>query len=228
MNFTHSSPNIFIKILQLMQLGVTSTACILTPIDQCIYGFLAFSIGCTYALTNLMINHHSSKLSENLAVNKEFPKPNIILSVMETIHDYIPLGFINMELHRLSSQYPLLSFVFTIPFTLDILSRLFDDGKVHVADEKVLLYLKKFNIIIHCISIGSLAKRELNIWFICVWLATMIISIVVLFEVSHFYVGKCIKLIGYILFYIFALIGISDDDFLRHLEWFNMHAMDYQ
>lgn len=226
MSTIYYSSNIFIKTLHLLQLGVTCTASILTPIDQCVYGFFAFSIGCTHALLNLMIDSYIT--SESSPNNQEFPKTNIVLSVMESIHDYVPLGFINMELHRLSAQYPLLSFVFSIPFTLDILSRLFDDGKLYMADEKVLLYLKKFNIIIHSISIGSLAKRELNIWFICVWLTTIMFSVGLLLEVSYFYVGKCMKLIGYILFYIFALIGISDDDFLRHLEWFNMHTMDYQ
>ncbi|KAI8121679.1 hypothetical protein CVS40_7358 [Lucilia cuprina] len=217
-----------IKILRIIQFGITCLATIYTPIDQCIYGFFAFAIGCTDAILHLMISQNLEAKSVNADEKQATIKTNILLSVIESIHDYLPLGLINMELHRLSSQYPLLSFVFCLPFGLDILSRLFDNGTTYVADEKVLMYLKKFNTIIHSISIGSLAKRELNIWFMCVWLATLIVSGGIFLEASYFYVGKFMKLIGYIFVYIFALIGIYDDDFLSRWEWFNIHAMDYQ
>lgn len=221
----------FIKFLQITQLFVTFAATSCTPVDESIYGFYVFVIGWLYALLNLTIprrRHHQKNLkicnkNEEFIIEKQKqpPKESVLLIALESAHDYIPIGFINIELHEKSFLTSQLSFMFCIPFGLDILSRLFADGIKYVVDERLLMFLKNINILLHSLSILSLGVHQYNIWFGAIWLSAMIVFWGVYSEISYSSTWKNLKLFGYILFYIFAFMAIYDKDFLKRLEWIN-------
>ena len=222
----------FLKFLQTILFFVTFAATTYTPVDKRIYGFFAFAIGFTYTLLNLTMSRRPQKIKKlSKATEPAEKEPQIqrrrrskVLIALESAHDYIPIGFINMEVHHMSSQVSQLSYWFCIPFGLDILSRLFDDGITYIADENVLVFLKNFNILLHSLSILSLAAYQYNIWLLGIWLSTMFVMWGVYAEISYSSGWRNLKLFGYIFFYVFAFIGIYDVDFLKRLEWFNIQV----
>ena len=219
----------FLKFLQTILFFVTFAATTYTSVDKCIYGFFAFAIGFTYALLNLTMSRKPQKVDKicneiQIADLEKQRRRSKVLIALESAHDYIPIGFINMEVHRMFSQASQLSFWFCIPFGLDFLSRLFDDGIAYIADENVLVFLKNFNILLHSLSILSLAAYQYNIWFLCIWLSAMLVMWGVYAENAYSSGWKNLKLFGYIFFYVFAFIGIYDVDFLKRLEWFNIQV----